>query len=202
MRIRLAFAFLFFAVSLHLAAQDAPLPPQVRYGIDPNLVFYPQANPKAALSSVVKAIEKRKFEYLAAHLLDPKFVEGKIDDRAKQLLDGVEAEYRALRDAQRKDSRIPAREQLPLEPKAFADAVKTEARNRAFLYFVRDLQSFWAENPEQLREFQKYLREATFTDAGETASAILKGSKGEQVNFVRIDGRYHVEDRKTPPEKK
>ena len=202
MRLRLAFSFLAIATSLQLAAQDGPPPPPPRFGIDLNLRFYPQANPKTTLSSVVKAIEKQKFDYLAAHLLDPKFFEGRVEDRAKQLVDGVNQEFRTLREAQRKDSRVPAREQLPLDPKAFADAVQAEARGRAFQYVVRDLRAFWAEHPEQLREFQKYLREATFTDAGDAANAMLKGGKDERINFVRIDGRYHVEDRKTPPEKK
>ena len=202
MRYRSALAFTLVAFTLQLAAQDGPPPPQVRYGIDPNPTFYPQATPKVVLASVVKAISNRKFEYLAAQLLEPKFVEGRIDERAKQLVDGVESEYRVIRDAQRKDSRVLAREQLPLEPKAFADAVQAEARNRAFRVVVQDIRAFWAENPEQVREFQKYLREATFTEAGESASAVLKGSKGEQINFIRIDGRWQVEDRKTPPEKK
>jgi hypothetical protein len=54
-------------------------PPPVRYGIEADLDNYPQADPKSALASVLKAIDNKKIDYLLAQLSDPQWV----DDRVK-----------------------------------------------------------------------------------------------------------------------
>ena len=55
-----------------------------RYGVSPDLKTYPQATPKEALASVLKAAEAGRFDYLAAHLADPAWV----DERVKRLYGG------------------------------------------------------------------------------------------------------------------
>src|SRR6266851_3314086 len=55
-----------------------------RYGIAPDLKTYPQSNAKEALSSVLKALEAKRVDYLVAQLADPEF----IDDRVKRLYAG------------------------------------------------------------------------------------------------------------------
>jgi hypothetical protein len=61
------------------ARADAP-----RYGIAPDPKAYPQATPQEALASVLKAVEAKRFDYLAAQLADPTFV----DDRVNRLFGG------------------------------------------------------------------------------------------------------------------
>jgi hypothetical protein len=51
-----------------------------RYSIDPDLKTYPQATPKEALASVLKAIEAKRIDYLLAQLADPTWV----DDRVRR----------------------------------------------------------------------------------------------------------------------
>ena len=55
-----------------------------RYGIAADAKTFPQATPKEALASILKAIEAKKFDYLVAHLAEPAF----IDDRVKRLYGG------------------------------------------------------------------------------------------------------------------
>jgi hypothetical protein len=55
-----------------------------RYGIAADAKTFPQATPKEALASVLKAIEAKKFDYLVARLAEPGF----IDDRVKRLYGG------------------------------------------------------------------------------------------------------------------
>jgi hypothetical protein len=69
------------------AAADGPKP-DARYGVEVDLKTYPQATPKEALASVLKAADAGKFDYLAAQLADPAF----IDDRVKSVLAGSFAE--------------------------------------------------------------------------------------------------------------
>jgi hypothetical protein len=59
-----------------------------RYGVKADLEKYPQANPREALRSVLKAIKDKRIDYLLAHLADPVFV----DDRVKRVYAGRFAE--------------------------------------------------------------------------------------------------------------
>ncbi len=55
-----------------------------RYGIEVDLLEYPQATPQEALRSVIKAIDAGRINYLLAQLADPDWV----DQRVKQLHQG------------------------------------------------------------------------------------------------------------------
>jgi hypothetical protein len=64
-----------------VAAGEAKEPaPAKRYGIEADLKAYPQATPKEALASVVKAVEDRRLDYLVAQLSDPDFVDRRVKD--------------------------------------------------------------------------------------------------------------------------
>lgn len=56
-----------------LAAQPAE-----RHDVKLDLKSYPQATPQEALTSVVKAIEDKRIDYLLAHLADPEFVDRRV----------------------------------------------------------------------------------------------------------------------------
>jgi len=57
--------------------QQAKLPP-ARYGIEADLDNYPQAEAKTALASVLKAIDKKRIDYLLAQLSDPQWVDNRV----------------------------------------------------------------------------------------------------------------------------
>jgi hypothetical protein len=63
-----------------LAQAAQPAKPTTRYNIEVDLDNYPQATPKDALASVIKAIERKRVEYLLAHLTDPDFVDQRVKD--------------------------------------------------------------------------------------------------------------------------
>ena len=82
MRVCLAmFVGLACTAALPTAEEAAPA---ARYGVEPDLKMYPQAAPKQALASVLRAADAGRFDYLAAQLADPAF----IDDRVKTLFGG------------------------------------------------------------------------------------------------------------------
>jgi hypothetical protein len=74
--------------SLASVAEAADAEKGSRYGVALDLKAFPQGTPKEALASVIAAAEKNRFDYLAAHLADPAFV----DDRVKRLYAGSFAE--------------------------------------------------------------------------------------------------------------
>jgi hypothetical protein len=55
---------------------DAPM---TRHGVQPDLKSFPQATPKEALASVVKAGDLKRHDYLLAHLADPDWVDTRVE---------------------------------------------------------------------------------------------------------------------------
>jgi hypothetical protein len=54
-----------------------------RFGVLLDVQEYPQKSEKEALASVVKAINLKQYDYLLAHLADPKFVDARVEDLKK-----------------------------------------------------------------------------------------------------------------------
>jgi hypothetical protein len=67
-------SWLVFAARLYLFAAPAG----ERYGIAPDLKTYPQGAPKEALASALKAADAGRFDYLAAQLADPDWIDGRV----------------------------------------------------------------------------------------------------------------------------
>ncbi len=162
-----------------------------------------QATPKDALDSAVRLIDRGRFDYLAAHLLDPAFVNAKVAERALRLEGDVEREFRRLRDIQRQDPSLSGDQRLPDEPKAFAKTVRNEATVRGFRQLVADIRTTLAENPDHLNDLRRYLRSGQLLEAGDTASFGLKGVKDRSVSLKRTAAGWHLEDkRQDAPDKK
>jgi hypothetical protein len=80
---RMAVAMLIGSVWAAVAfAQDAR--PAKRYGLEADLQTYSQKSPQETLTSVLKAVENKRLDYLLAHLADPVFV----DERVKKFHNG------------------------------------------------------------------------------------------------------------------
>ena len=182
-----------------LAGAQEPPAAVPRYGVPPNLDAYPQATPKDALASAVRAAERGRYEYLAAHLIDPRVIDARVADRARALEAAADRDLRAARQAQRDNPVAVAREErIPDDPARFAEAVRAEAARRAFRLVVRDMSATLTENPDHLRQLQRYLRAGAFVDAGEASSVTLPDVKGQGVFLRRADGRWFIEDRREP----
>ena len=185
-----------FCVGAVALAQPAAAPP-ARYDIAAAFEAYPQGTPKEALAATVRAMDKDRFEYLVAFLLDPKLIDGRVEERAKTLEEGVEKELRLARDEQLRQG-VPRRERLPGDAADFAAVVREAARGRAFKLVVADARGHFAESPETLKEFRRYLRDGVVVDAGDVATITLKDAKDVQLNLRRVNLRWHLEDRKGP----
>jgi hypothetical protein len=182
-----------------VAGQPQPAPPEPRYGVAPSTEAYPQATPQAALASVLKAADKNRWEYLTAHLLDPKFVDKRVGERADKLLPEVERELQAERDARRTG---PREARLPEDPSGFADLVRAEATQRAFRQFTQTVRATLAENPDHLKELRRFALNGTYTAGGDVGQVTLPGLKDRAVYFRKVGDRWHVEDRQKPDAEK
>ena len=70
---------LLFGFSSAAWMQDRPGKLNMRFGQEVNLVRYPQNTPQEAVQSAVKAIYDQRFDYLLAHVADPKYVDARVD---------------------------------------------------------------------------------------------------------------------------
>ncbi|MFL5339623.1 MAG: hypothetical protein ACJ8F7_05585 [Gemmataceae bacterium] len=66
-------------VSVAATQEKKAGPPPVRFGIAPDLETYPQGTAKQTLLSIAKALDRKRVEYVLAHLTDPSFVDEKVD---------------------------------------------------------------------------------------------------------------------------
>ncbi|HEY2786878.1 MAG TPA: hypothetical protein VGJ05_18095 [Fimbriiglobus sp.] len=170
--------------------------PETKFGIPLLAGLYPQTSPKAALASTIKAIEKERYDYIVAQLMDEAFVETRIAGRSRDILSAVDADLRARREKQRLDPTVvrPA-DKLSMEPKAFAESVNTEARNRAFHLVVKDLKGKLGDDPEAIRELKRFAREGTVAESGDTATISLRDVKDRKMYLKKVDRRWFVENK-------
>jgi len=184
------------------------IPP--RHGVAFRGKAYPQATPKEALQSALDAIEKGEFNYLAAHLLDPAFVDARVGDRAKQAEPTVEANLSALRDFQQKNlDRIVAEARVPVEPAKFRQRVAADAQVAGFKQFVRDVQEKLTDDPEVLKDLRRFRSQGTFSElaGGDAARVGLADLKDRSLFFRKVADRWYLENKQNeepakPPEEK
>jgi hypothetical protein len=127
-----------------------------RHGIDADLKAFPQASPKEAVASVVKAVADKKADYFAAHLADPDFVDKRLKDTRATFAQFVEGD---------------------VKPKLIDD-------------------------PGPLKQIQKFLQEGEFTVEKDRAEVRVKGVTDRALTLRQIDGRWFLENRYQPEEKK
>jgi hypothetical protein len=75
----LATLLCFGLASIALAQEKKSAPPAPRFGITADLETYPQGSAKQALQSVAKALDRKRIEYILAHLSDPAFVNEQVE---------------------------------------------------------------------------------------------------------------------------
>lgn len=194
----LALAFL---LAVPAFAQDKLPDVETRFGIPGNPRLFPQTNPKQAVESAIKTVETNRYDYLVAHVLDAKYADGKIAERAKQFEPGAEADLRAKRDEQKKDTTINKQDQLPDDQAAFAAAVKAEATLRGFRQFTRDVQDKLTEDPTLLKDLRRFVREGEVAADGAAATIAIKELKDRKVYLKQAEGRWFVENRQADEKK-
>jgi hypothetical protein len=166
--------------------KDVTLPS--RYGISPNADFYPQGTPKEAVATAAKLIEKKRYAYLLAHVLDPAVVDAQVEARVQLLTPAVETRLANLREEQKRGLRADTNpdEVVPAEPSAFAAKVRAEAERQAFAALVTAMQENLAEFPENVPQFAQIGRDGTISESGPTATAEVKGLPAKKVFLKQL----------------
>lgn len=197
-------ATLFLALTVTAAQAPKAEEAVARYDIAPLLKLYPQNTAKAALESAVKAAEKGRYDYLAAHLMEPGFVDAESVSRGKAFAAAVEADLRSRRQRESEvGSDVPKDKRLPHELEPFAKLVASESQTRGFQRFVADIREKSNDDPGQLKDLRRFARDGTIEESGDTAKITLRDIKDRAVYLKKIGTRWYVENRqieeKAPP---
>lgn len=177
------------AVAIAEELKDITLPS--RYGISPNADFYPQGTPKEALTTAAKLIEKQRYAYLLAHVIDPAVVDAQVAARVRHLTPAVEKRLAEIRADQKRNLRAdtPPEDVIPLDPAGFAEKVRAEAEKQAFADLVRAMGENLAEFPEnvaQLVAIDQANTEDTLKANGTNATAEAKGVPNKKVFLKQL----------------
>ncbi len=177
-------------------AQNLELKVEPRYGVMINTRTFTQQSPKDSLASTIRAIEENRFDVLVAHIIHEKVTEAMADEKARLLENEAEDHLRGVREKQKANPLgVVPEEKLPYEPKAFAEFVKVEAKNRGFKAVIEDVRKKFAADLNIVKEMKRYLRDGEFIVTGDTAKVVLKDAKGKGIFFVKVKERWFVEDR-------
>lgn len=169
--------------------KDITLPS--RYGISPNAEFYPQGTPKEALATAAKLVEKQRYAYLLAHVIDPQVVDAQVASRVQQLTPAVEKRLAEIRADQKRNLRAETLQDdvIPADPVGFATKVRAEAEKQAFADLVKAMQENLAEFPEnvaQLSAIDRANTEETLKANGAAATAEAKEVANKKVFLKQL----------------
>lgn len=177
-------------------AQNLELKVEPRYGVMINTRTFTQRTPQDALASTIRAIEENRFDVLVAHIISEKVTEAMANEKARLLENEAEDHLRGVREKQKANPLgVLPEEKLPYEPKAFAEFVKVEAKNRGFKATIEDVRKKFAADLNIVKVMKRYLRDGEFIETGDTAKVVLKDAKGKGIFFVKVKDRWFVEDR-------
>jgi hypothetical protein len=160
-----------------------------RYDVLHNPDLYPQRNPKEALTAAIGSIERGRFDYLAAHLMVPGYIDGRLRN-TQEYFERVAAEQIATT-----GQNLGGRE---LQERIIDVGTRLNFRNLA-----DEMRRKAAEDREALAEMKRFLRDGVFEETGDTAVGRVKDIKDRAVYFKLIDGRWFLDNRKEdrPPAK-
>ena len=198
---RSAFLVLLLTAPVALAQPQESTP--VRYGVRVESVLYPQATSRQAMATAVALIERKKFDYLTAYLIDSATIDARVAQRATMFLPAIERQLDEVRAQQRlKPGGIPPENRIPDDARKFADMARAQAEALAFKEIVKDVRAHLSEYPEHLALFRKCAADGDFADGASESVATLKTDFEKKV-FLKKEGTHWViEDRKTEIEKK
>ncbi len=154
-----------------------------RFGIPADPEMYPQTSPKQLLASLQKAFDRKRVDYILAHLLDPPFADRKID------------QYYQLRFGKsRNEERELTREQLDAREK------------QALELFVAEVNEHFSTESKQAVIFFRLLKDGNVEQSG-TMATVTHPSAGRLVLTLRsYEGRWFMAnelgERMAPPTEK
>ena len=161
-----------------------PKEPPKRFGLRQSPELYPQDSPKNALYSVLRAIDKDRFDYFVAHLLEP----GYVTEQLAISYPHFERQARALVEKEQLTKKGFDREFIINRIRDLATQANVE-------HLVQRIRTKLDNDPDSIRDLRRMLKEGSFEDAGQTSVGKLKDAKDRALFFKRVGDRWYIENK-------
>jgi hypothetical protein len=165
-------AIMLLVVAPAWAQTKKPEPPP-HFGIPAETEFYPQDSPKQAMASIAKALDRGRYEYLLAHLVDPIYTDATF----------LKFYRRKFGKSPEDDRSIPAADQ--------AARVK-----EALEAFIAEVKNDRASEPKKALRLERLLKSGNVEESGTTARVTLKDEPGVSLTLQQIEGRWYMSNAK------
>jgi hypothetical protein len=172
------------AAGLVLVAAAAGQDVAPRFEVLYNADLYHQETPQETLAAVLIALGRDRFDYLAAHLLDPEFVNAQLAT--------TQAYFQRVAGEQIVSTAAGA----ALRPADLEIRVKEVATRANFKSLTAQIALKMLDEPDNFKELKRFAREGQFQVAGETATVTLKDVKDKALYFKKVNNRWFMENRK------
>jgi len=182
MRLIVSFGLVLAVTPFAFAQQAAK--DEHRFGISLNTDFYPQDSPKNTMTSLIRALDKERYDYIVAHLLNPAYV----DEQLRASAPPFENEAREHVAREGLDKKGFTREFI-------RDRVRQLAAQENFANLVRRVKTTLEDSPESVKELRKLAREGDVAEGGESASVKHKDVKDRGLFMRNILGRWYLENK-------
>lgn len=155
-----------------------------RFGLRFNKDLYPQDTPKAALGSVMRALDKDRYDYLVAQLLDPDFVE-----------EQMRITYPVYEKVAREQVQREGLDRKGFDATFIRKRINDLATQANFEYLTRRIRTKLDDDPEAAKELRRMFRDGEFNESGETTVVRLKDVKDRALYLRRVGDRWFIQNK-------
>ena len=152
-------------------AQEKKPEPGPRFSVAYEGELYPQTSPKTTMTSISKALQRERIDYLVAHLVDPAYADAQVPkfykDRFKKTIE---------QERERPD---------------YDNRVK-----EAFDAVVKEVIDHMASEPKESGYLTRLLKEGTIEEAGTSAKVTHKDVPGLTLTLRQVEGRWFMVNEK------
>lgn len=161
-----------------------PKEPPIRFGLRQSPELYPQDSPKNALYSVLRAMDKDRYDYLVAHLLEPGYV-------TEQLA----IAYPTFEKRARKQVEDEQLARKGFDRAFVVSRIRDLATQANFENLVQRIRTKLDNDPEAVKDLRRMFKESSFEDGGANSVAKLKDVKDRALYFKRVGERWYIENK-------
>lgn len=166
------------------SSASAQLSEKREYGILFTPELYPQATPRQAIGSVLRALDKDRFEYLVAFLLEPGYVREQLQITSARFDQAARARIETEQlDKKGFDSGFIRKRIRELSEQANFDNLAQRIKDKL------------ASDPESVKELRKLHREGEIVEAGDRATLSHPDIKDRKLFFRNVNGRWFIENK-------
>ncbi|HEX3148510.1 MAG TPA: hypothetical protein VHR66_10525 [Gemmataceae bacterium] len=172
------------AAGLLLTAIAAGQDVAPRFEILHNPDLYLQETPQQTLASVIIAVGRERYDYLAAHLLDPAMIDARL------------ATNQAYFERVSGEQIVSTAAGAALRPADLEIRVREVATRANFQNLTAQIGRKMVDEPDNFRDLKRFAREGQFQVAGETATVTIKDVKDKALYFKKVGNRWFMDNRK------